>query len=228
MVPIVKLENVDKTYYGVVNKQVLFDINLVIEEKSISALVGQSGSGKSTLLNVIGTLDKPSSGNVFIDGQRTTNLKKWQLAGLRNRIIGFVFQFHYLLPEFTALENVLMPYLIDRKSSSREITKWADELFEILGISAIKNNPASQMSGGQQQRTAIARALINHPKLILADEPTGNLDSDNSSTIYRIFREINEQYKTSFLVVTHDRRIADGTDRIIEIHDGRITLDVYK
>ena len=133
-----------------------------------------------------------------------------------------------MLPEFTALENVLMPYLIDRKTSSREVTKWADELFEILGISAIKNNPASQMSGGQQQRTAIARALINHPKLILADEPTGNLDSDNSSTIYRIFREINEQYKTSFLVVTHDRRIADGTDRIIEIHDGKITLDVYK
>jgi lipoprotein-releasing system ATP-binding protein len=228
MVPIVKLENVEKTYYGVVNKQVLFDINLVIEEKSISALVGQSGSGKSTLLNIIGTLDRPSGGNVYIDGQRTTNLKKWQLAGLRNRIIGFVFQFHYLLPEFTALENVLMPYLIDRKTSSREVTKWADELFEILGISAIKNNPASQMSGGQQQRTAIARALINHPKLILADEPTGNLDSDNSSTIYRIFREINEQYKTSFLVVTHDRRIADGTDRIIEIHDGKITLDVYK
>ena len=112
MVPIVKLENVEKTYYGVVNKQVLFDINLIIEEKSISALVGQSGSGKSTLLNIIGTLDRPSGGNVFIDGQRTTNLKKWQLAGLRNRIIGFVFQFHYLLPEFTALDNVLMPYLI--------------------------------------------------------------------------------------------------------------------
>ncbi len=225
---VVQLKKVDKTYSGTVNKQVLFDINLSLEEGSFNSLVGESGSGKSTLLNVIGTLDKPSSGEVLISEILTTSLNKQKLAALRNRTIGFVFQFHYLLPEFTALENVLMPYLIGKKESSNNVTKWSTELFDILGITDVKNNPANKMSGGQQQRVAIARALVNHPKLILADEPTGNLDSENSATIYKIFREINQQYKTTFLIVTHDRNIASQTDRIIEIHDGKITIDIYK
>lgn len=225
---IVQLINVNKTYYGSIDKQTLFDINLSLEEGSFNSLVGESGSGKSTLLNVIGTLDKPSSGEVLIDEFPTVNLNKPRLAALRNKTIGFVFQFHYLLPEFTAYENVLMPYLIGKRESSKDVIQWANELFDILGITSVKNNPANKMSGGQQQRTAIARALVNHPKLILADEPTGNLDSENSATIYKIFREINQQYKTTFLIVTHDHNIASQTDRIIEIHDGKIDIDIYK
>jgi len=225
---VVELKNVNKNYYGAVDKQVLYDINLSLEEGSFNSLVGESGSGKSTLLNIIGTLDRPSNGEVSIDEIPTKSLNKQKLAALRNRTIGFVFQFHYLLPEFTALENVLMPYLIAKKESTNDITRWSTELFDILGITEVKNNPANKMSGGQQQRVAIARALINHPKLILADEPTGNLDSENSATIYRIFREINEQYKTTFLIVTHDRTIASQTDRVIEIRDGKITIDIHK
>ncbi len=228
MANVVELRDVDKTYRGVVDTQVLFGINLSFDEGSFSAIVGESGSGKSTLLNIIGTLDKASKGEVSIAGNTTNYLSKNQLAELRNRTIGFVFQFHYLLPEFTALENVLMPHLINRKDSARSIVGRADDLFDTLGISRVKNNLANKMSGGEQQRTAIARALINNPKVILADEPTGNLDSENTATIYRIFREINGKYGTTFLIVTHDRRIAEETDRIIEIKDGRIVVDIKK
>ena len=228
MANVVELRDVDKIYRGVVDTQVLFGINLSFDEGSFSAIVGESGSGKSTLLNIIGTLDKASNGELSIAGNTTNYLSKDQLAELRNRTIGFVFQFHYLLPEFTALENVLMPHLIGGKEPARSIAERADDLFDILGISRVKNNPANKMSGGEQQRTAIARALINNPKIVLADEPTGNLDSGNTATIYRIFREINEKYGTTFLIVTHDRRIAEETDRIIEIKDGRIVVDIKK
>jgi lipoprotein-releasing system ATP-binding protein len=228
MANVVELRDVDKTYRGVVDTQVLFGINLSFDEGSFSAIVGESGSGKSTLLNIIGTLDKATKGEVSIAGNTTNYLRKDQLAELRNRTIGFVFQFHYLLPEFTALENVLMPHLINRKDSAGSIAERADGLFDMLGISRVKNNPANKMSGGEQQRTAIARALINNPKVVLADEPTGNLDSENTATIYRIFREINQKYGTTFLIVTHDRRIAEETDRIVEIKDGRIIVDIKK
>lgn len=228
MANVVELRHVDKTYRGIVDTQVLFDINLSFDEGSFSAIVGESGSGKSTLLNIIGTLDKASKGEVSISGNATNYLSRDQLAELRNRTIGFVFQFHYLLPEFTALENVLMPHLIGRNESARSIAERADDLFDLLGISRVKNNPANKMSGGEQQRTAIARALINNPKVVLADEPTGNLDSENTATIYRVFREINEKYGTTFLIVTHDRRIAEETDRIVEIRDGRIVVDIKK
>jgi len=228
MANVVELRDVDKIYRGVVDTQVLFGINLSFDAGSFSAIVGESGSGKSTLLNIIGTLDKASNGELSIAGNTTNYLSKDQLAELRNRTIGFVFQFHYLLPEFTALENVLMPHLIGGKEPARSIAERADDLFDILGISRVKNNPANKMSGGEQQRTAIARALINNPKVVLADEPTGNLDSGNTATIYRIFREINEKYGTTFLIVTHDRRIAEETDRIIEIKDGRIVVDIKK
>lgn len=225
---VVELQSVDKVYRGVIDTQVLFGINLSFEEGSFNSIIGESGSGKSTLLNIIGTLDKPTRGEVFIDGNRTNGLSRGKLAELRNRTTGFVFQFHYLLPEFTARENVLMPSVISRKEPAELVADRADELFEMLGISTVKNNLATKMSGGEQQRTAIARALINNPKIVLADEPTGNLDSENTTTIYKRFRQINERYRTTFIIITHDRRIAEETDRIVEIKDGSIVVDIKK
>ena len=225
---IVEINNVDKIYTGHVDTQVLFDIDLSFEDGSCNSIVGESGSGKSTLLNIIGTLDKPTRGEVIIGGIRTSNMNKNKLAELRNEEIGFVFQFHYLLPEFTALENVLMPYLIKKRKTSKEIVGKADELFEMLGIAKWKNSQVTKMSGGQQQRTAIARALINNPKIVIADEPTGNLDSETTNNVCNNFREINRRFGTTFIVVTHDRTVAAKTDRIIEIRDGRIVQDVQK
>jgi len=225
---VVELQSVDKVYRGVIDTQVLFGINLSFEEGSFNSIIGESGSGKSTLLNIIGTLDKPTRGQVFIDGNRTNSLSRGKLAELRNRTTGFVFQFHYLLPEFTARENVLMPSVISGKEPAELVADRADELFEMLGISMVKNNLATKMSGGEQQRTAIARALINNPKILLADEPTGNLDSENTTTIYKRFRQINERYNTTFVIITHDRRIAEETDRIVEIKDGSIVVDIKK
>ena len=225
---IVEINNVDKIYTGHVDTQVLFDINLSFEDGSCNSIVGESGSGKSTLLNIISTLDKPTKGEVVIGGTQTSDMNKNKLAELRNEEIGFVFQFHYLLPEFTALENVLMPYLIKKRKTSKEIVGKADELFEMLGIAKWKNSQVTKMSGGQQQRTAIARALINNPKIVIADEPTGNLDSETTNKICLNFREINQRFGTTFIVVTHDRAVAAKTDRIIEIRDGRILQDVQK
>lgn len=228
MSSIIELKNINKIYPGAVETQVLFDVNLTFERGSCSALVGESGSGKSTLLNIMGTLDRPTRGEIMIDGRRTDIMDKDGLADLRNEIIGFVFQFHYLLPEFTAMENVLMPYQIKKLKPYREISKRADELFDLLGITRWKNSLVTKLSGGQQQRVAIARALINNPKILLADEPTGNLDSDTTDKICKIFREINEKYGTTFIVVTHDRSVAEHTDRIIEMKDGRIVTDIRK
>jgi lipoprotein-releasing system ATP-binding protein len=228
MADVVILQKVNKTYTNGVDTQVLFDINLKIEEGSFNALVGQSGSGKSTLLNIIGTLDKPTKGEVYIAGKRTDKLNKKKLAELRNQTIGFIFQFHYLLPEFTARENVLMPYLIRGKRPSKEIQKRADEIMDLVGLSDVKNNLSTKMSGGQQQRIAIARALINNPKIVLADEPTGNLDSETTENVYSLLRDINKEIGTMFLIVTHDRKIAEKTDRIIEIKDGRIIMDIVR
>jgi len=142
--------------------------------------------------------------------------------------MGFIFQFHYLLPEFTAKENVLLPYQIAHYKVPKDIEAWADQLLDLVGLSKVANNLANDMSGGQQQRTAIARSLINRPKIILADEPTGNLDSDTTETVYQILREINAKYQTTFVVITHDQRIAEKTDRIIEVKDGRIHLDLRR
>lgn len=223
---IIELRNISKTYGTVIKTPVLHNINLSIEEGSFCSIIGSSGSGKSTLLNIIGTLDKASEGEVFIGGKRTNNMKKNDLSILRNETIGFIFQFHYLLPEFTALENVLMPYKIRFSKVSKETLQRAEELLELVGLSDVKNNLANNMSGGQQQRTAIARALMNNPKIILADEPTGNLDSDSTENIYNLMRHINKNFNTTFLVITHDRRIAEKTDRIIEIKDGKIISDI--
>jgi len=226
MASIITLNNINKIYGKEFKTQVLNDVNLEIEEHSFNSIIGASGSGKSTLLNIIGTLDKPTTGEVIINNIRTDKMNKNALAVLRNETIGFIFQFHYLLPEFTALENVLMPYRIKNGKVTPSVLKRATELMDIMGLSKVKNNMATNMSGGQQQRTSIARALINNPKIILADEPTGNLDSESTEIIYEIMRDINEKFKTTFLIITHDRRIAEKTDRIIEIKDGKIHLDI--
>jgi lipoprotein-releasing system ATP-binding protein len=223
---IITLKNVNKIYGKEIPTQVLYDVNVEIEENSFNSIIGASGSGKSTLLNIIGTLDRPTSGEVVINGTRTDSMKKNQLAVLRNETIGFIFQFHYLLPEFTALENVLMPYRIKNGKLTPEIKERALELMNMMGLDKVKDNIATKMSGGQQQRTSVARALINNPKIILADEPTGNLDSESTEVVYDIMRDINERFKTTFLIITHDRRIAQKTDRIIEIKDGKINLDI--
>lgn len=227
---VVELKQINKIY-GQQTKnptQVVFDLSLAIEESSFTSIIGQSGSGKSTLLNIIGTLDKATSGEVLINGKRTQDMSKDELSNLRNEMIGFIFQFHYLLPEFTALENVLMPYRISKKPIDAAVISRANELLDIVGLKDRKNNLAINLSGGQQQRVAIARALINQPKIILADEPTGNLDSDTTEQVYDLLREINQKYKTTFIIITHDRHIAEKADRIVEIKDGRIHLDITK
>ena len=219
---IISLNNINKFYGTTFKTQVLHDVNLSFEEGTFNSIIGSSGSGKSTLLNIMGTLDKPSTGEIYIDSKRIDTLNKNELAVLRNETIGFIFQFHYLLPEFTALENVLMPYKIKSSKVPKEVLKRAEELLDLVGLSKVKNNLAVNMSGGQQQRTAIARALMNNPKIILADEPTGNLDSESTETIYKLMRDINKKFNTTFIVITHDNRIAEKADRIIEIKDGRI------
>lgn len=228
MEQILQLNNINKIYGTTIKTQVLTDINLSFEKGSFSSVIGQSGSGKSTLLNIIGTLDRPTSGEVVIKGINTANMKKNQLAELRNQTMGFVFQFHYLLPEFTALENVLMPYRIGGGAITKEVKAKAIDLMQIVGLEKVINNNATKMSGGQQQRTAIARALLNDPDIILADEPTGNLDSTTTENVYNLLREINEKFGTTFIIITHDRHIAEKADRIIEIADGRINLDITK
>ncbi len=228
MAAIMELQNINKIYGVEIQTQVLYNINLSFEEGSFNSIIGQSGSGKSTLLNIMGTLDRPTSGEVLIRGVNAKEMTDNDLADFRNTSIGFVFQFHYLLPEFTAIENVLMPYRIQNGKVTKEILRKAEEYMELVGLTQVRNNPSSKMSGGQQQRTAIARALINNPAIILADEPTGNLDSDSTETIYELMRDINQKLGTTFIIITHDRRIAEKADRIIEIKDGKINLDVTK
>ncbi|NLB23641.1 MAG: ABC transporter ATP-binding protein [Clostridium sp.] len=224
---VIQLKKVNKIYgSGEFKTHVLHDMNLEIPEGSFNSIIGQSGSGKSTLLNIVGTLDQPTSGEVYINGKRTDQMNKKELAILRNQTLGFIFQFHYLLPEFTALENVLMPYRIQHGKVSKDDLNRAHDIMDLVGLENVINNNATKMSGGQQQRTAIARALMNNPKIILADEPTGNLDSDTTETIYNLLRKINQELGTTFVVITHDRRIAEKADRIIEIQDGRIQLDI--
>ncbi len=228
MANIIELKDINKIYGEKIKTQVLYDINLSFEENSFNALIGESGSGKSTILNIIGTLDKPTSGEVYIEGKRTDTMSRLELSVLRNQTIGFIFQFHYLLPEFTAKENVLMPYKIQNYKVPKEVDEWADEILNFVGLTKVKNNLSTNMSGGQQQRTAIARALVNKPRIILADEPTGNLDSESTKNVYTILRDINKKLDTTFIIITHDQRIAEKTDRIVQIKDGRINLDLRK
>lgn len=225
---VIELKNINKIYGKLIKNQVLYDVNLSFKDGTFNSIIGASGSGKSTILNIMGTLDKPTSGEVYIDGKRTDLMSKNELAEVRNRKIGFIFQFHYLLPEFTALENVLMPYLIKQGKAPKDVIKRAEELLDLVGLSKVKNNKSTNMSGGQQQRTAISRALINNPKIILADEPTGNLDSESTEAVYEIMRDINKKMGTTFIVITHDRRIAEKAERIVEIKDGRVHMDIVR
>ena len=223
---ILELKNIDKVYGDKVKNQVLFDVSLDFEESSFNSIIGQSGSGKSTLLNIIGTLDTPTSGQVLVNGQDTSKMNKNELAVLRNETIGFIFQFHHLLPEFSVIENVLMPYRIMHNKVTQEAIDRAEYLIDMVGLSKVKNNGSTEISGGQQQRAAIARSLINKPKLILGDEPTGNLDSDTTKIIFDLLKDINKELNTTFILITHDQKVAQETDRVIEIQDGHVGLDM--
>lgn len=223
---LLELKDINKIYGDKVKNQVLFDINIDFEESSFNSIIGQSGSGKSTLMNIIGTLDTPTSGQILMDGKDTSKMNKNELAVLRNETIGFIFQFHHLLPEFTVLENVLMPYRIMHNKVTKEARDRAEYLIDMVGLSKVKNNGSTEISGGQQQRAAIARSLINEPKLILGDEPTGNLDSDTTKTIFSLLKDINKELNTTFILITHDQKVAQETDRVIEIQDGYVGLDM--
>ena len=222
-----RLDGVRKTY-GVgtpVETEVLHGIDTVLERGEFAALIGPSGSGKSTLLNLIGLLDRPTGGRVYIEGQEAGTLEDADLTRLRGRSIGFVFQHHYLLPEFTALENVMMPILAARGRPDQEMRDSAAALLDRVGLTPWRDKKATDISGGQQQRVAIARSLAMKPALVLADEPTGNLDTKSADSVFDVLRDINETSRTTFLIVTHDPRLAQRCDRIIELVDGRIVSD---
>jgi lipoprotein-releasing system ATP-binding protein len=203
---------------------VLTGIDLAIDEGEMLCVVGQSGAGKSTLLHLLGTLDLPTSGRILYEGVDVTKLSASKLADFRNGRLGFVFQFHHLLPEFTALENVMMPGLI-HGDARREVQKRAELLLEEVGLGSRLTHRPGELSGGEQQRVALARALVMRPRLVLADEPTGNLDSKTSDAIHALFFEINRTRGTTFLVVTHSRDFADRMPRIVRMRDGRVESD---
>jgi len=219
---IVEINKLYKSYFSPIETKVLKGLDLNITRGGITSIVGQSGSGKSTLMNIIGALDTPTSGQVKIDGNDISKMKRSDLAQLRNQTIGFVFQFHYLLPEFNVQENVLLPKYLSAGKATKKDQDRAKELLNLVGLSDRINSKSTQISGGQQQRTAIARALMNQPDIILADEPTGNLDSDTSAMIFKLFCRINQEFKTTFIIITHDDGIAQEANNIVEIKDGLI------
>ena len=202
--------------------KVLDDISFEIKKSEFVSIIGKSGSGKSTLLYVLSTMDTDYSGKIFIEDQLITGSKHDKLAQIRNANIGFVFQFHYLLPEFSCLKNVMIPAMKLDRYSHEEIEESAYQKLKLLGIEEQALKPASKLSGGQQQRVAIARALINEPKIIMCDEPTGNLDTKNSNIVLDIFKQISKDLHQTIVVVTHDIDFANASDRIIEMQDGRI------
>jgi lipoprotein-releasing system ATP-binding protein len=210
---------------GEVRTRVLHGLDLAVERGEFTALIGPSGSGKSTLLNLIGLLDRPTEGRVVLDGQDAGRLDDDGLTRLRGRAVGFVFQFHHLLPEFTALENVMLPVMAARGRQTAEMAAAAGALLGQVGLGEFLHRPASLLSGGQQQRVAIARALAMSPRLVLADEPTGNLDTRSADAIFALLREFNVKAGITFLVVTHDPRLAARCDRIVELVDGRVVAD---
>ncbi len=205
--------------YGDLN--VLKGIDIEINKGEIVSIVGASGAGKSTLLHILGTLDSSDSGKLIIQGEQVTKLNNNQIAKFRNLNIGFVFQFHNLLPEFSAIENVCLPGYIS-KQNSKHVEAKALQLLELLGIADRKNNKPSELSGGEQQRVAVARALINDPKIIFADEPSGNLDSKNADDLHELFFKLRKELKQTFVIVTHNEHLAQMADRILEIKDGLI------
>ena len=222
---LLRLDGVTKDYGTRVVTHVLRGIDLVVGRGEFVALTGPSGSGKTTLLNIIGLLDRPTSGSMAFQGIDVSRLDEAETTAVRGRGIGFVFQFHYLLPAFTALENVLLPLLADRGRRDAEMHDRAAALLEDVGLEDRMFYRATDLSGGQQQRVALARALVMQPPLVLADEPTGNLDTESGAQVFRLLRDVNERYGTAFVIVTHDERLAAQCDRIVHLVDGRVASD---
>ena len=222
--PLLRLEKVCKAYnVGLPSEtQVLRDIDMELHKGEFLAIMGPSGSGKSTLLNIVGLLDRPTSGRLFINGRETGNLGDTALTRLRGHTIGFIFQDHHLISAFTALENVMMPMIVDRGHPTADIEARALDLMSRIGLEKVARNMAPNMSGGQQQRVAIARALAMNPDFVLADEPTGNLDSATADNVFALMRKENRDSGASFLIVTHNLELAKRCDRIIDVVDGRI------
>ncbi len=210
--------NISKSYEQL---KVLKDVSIAVNKGEIVSIVGPSGAGKSTLLQIIGTLDKADSGSLEISGKQISTIKEKDLPAFRNQHIGFIFQFHHLLPEFTALENVCIPAFIAKKSV-KEAGKRAKELLEMLKLGERMHHKPSEMSGGEQQRVAVARALMNNPELILADEPSGNLDTDNARALHELFFDLRKKLNQTFIIVTHNEELANMADRKIVMKDGRI------
>jgi lipoprotein-releasing system ATP-binding protein len=210
--------NISKSYEQL---KVLKDVSIAVNKGEIVSIVGPSGAGKSTLLQIIGTLDKADSGSLEISGKQISAIKEKDLPAFRNQHIGFIFQFHHLLPEFTALENVCIPAFIAKKSV-KEAGKRAKELLEMLKLGERMHHKPSKMSGGEQQRVAVARALMNNPELILADEPSGNLDTDNAKALHELFFDLRKKLNQTFIIVTHNEELANMADRKIVMKDGRI------
>lgn len=226
MTPIVEAVELSKSYGDEIKTWALRGVDFRIDQGEFIAIVGASGSGKSTLLNLVGALDRPSAGAIYIDGTETSTLDDSGLARLRGDTIGFVFQFHYLLAEFNVLENAMMPLWI-RRRVSKDDRKWVKELLDRVGLGGKFKSKPAELSGGQQQRVAIVRALANRPKLILADESTGNLDSQNGALVFELLTELNRELGIAFMLVTHDDRLARKAQRIVAMEDGNIAAD-YK
>jgi lipoprotein-releasing system ATP-binding protein len=222
MQEVLKAHNITKYFHDPVTTQVLKEISFSINRGDFVSVIGKSGCGKSTLLYILSTMDTDYEGELYIDGELMRNKKDAYLAQIRNKKIGFIFQFHYLLNEFTVLENVMLPALKLKEYSRHEIRERAMDKLKVLGIVDEAGKKANQLSGGQKQRVAIARSLINDPVIIMADEPTGNLDKRNSEIVFDIFQELAEVYHQTLLIVTHDHEFAQNTHRIIEMDDGRI------
>lgn len=220
---ILRSVNLVKTYQNTkqAKVEVLKSVSLTIEENKISVIIGASGAGKSTLLHLLGGLDRPDSGEVFYGDQNIFKLSDEKLAKFRNKHIGFVFQFHHLLPEFTALENVAIPQMIHGESLTRASQK-AEDLLEAVGLTGRKTHKPAELSGGEQQRVAVARAMANDPDIIFADEPTGNLDSANSELIHKIILNLRDQYNKTFVIVTHNQGLVEIADNVFEMKDGNL------
>jgi len=215
---VIELKNINKSYKDL---HVLKNINLNVQKNEIIAIEGSSGAGKTTLLKIIGKLEKPDSGDIIFQNEKITNLNSSELQNFRNEKIGFIFQFHHLMPEFTALENICMPAYLKNKNK-KEIEEKALELMSFLKIENKKNAFPEYMSGGEKQRVAIARALINNPDMILADEPSGNLDTIQSVKIYNLFNSLRKKFNQTFIIVTHDKELSKLTDKTIFLKDGKI------